>query len=65
MFKNLLRGNILIIYLDYIIIQANNKYEGLEKMTRVLEIASKVGLELNLKTCEVYETKVSVFRPYD
>lgn len=57
-FKNLLKDGTLIIYLDDIIIPAKDEYEGLEKLTRVLETASKFGLELNLKKCQFMKRKI-------
>lgn len=58
-FKDLLRDGTLIIYLDDLIIPANDEIEALEKLTRVLETASKFGLELNLKKCQFMKRKIN------
>ncbi|GFS74276.1 transposon Tf2-11 polyprotein [Trichonephila clavipes] len=49
MFKELLRDGTLIIYLDGIIIPATDEKEAYKKLARVLETASRYGIELNLK----------------
>ena len=50
-FKDLLKDGTVIIYLDDIIVPVQDEQEALERLTRVLEIASKFGLEINLKKC--------------
>ncbi|GFU83203.1 hypothetical protein TNCV_3738141 [Trichonephila clavipes] len=48
-FRELLRDGTLIIYLDDIIIPATDEKEACKKLARVLETASRYGIELNLK----------------
>ncbi|GFW63067.1 retrovirus-related Pol polyprotein from transposon opus [Trichonephila clavipes] len=48
-FRELLRNGTLIIYLDDIIIPATDEKEAYKKLARVLETASRYGIELNLK----------------
>ena len=57
-FKDLLKDGTVIIYLDDIIIPAQDEQEALERLIRVLETASKFGLELNLKKCQFLKSKI-------
>jgi len=57
-FRELLKDNTLIIYLDDIIIPACDEVEGLQKLKRVLKTASEYGLELNLKKCQFMKRKI-------
>ncbi|GFY34472.1 retrovirus-related Pol polyprotein from transposon 17.6 [Trichonephila clavipes] len=48
-FRKLIRDNILIVYMDDLLIPSQNEAEGLNKLRLVLQTAADFGLELNLK----------------
>ncbi|GFW16524.1 hypothetical protein TNCV_2351481 [Trichonephila clavipes] len=58
-FRELLRDGTLIIYLDDIIIPATDEKEAYKKLARVLETASRYGIELNLKKCQFLQGKIN------
>ncbi|GFT20331.1 retrovirus-related Pol polyprotein from transposon 297 [Trichonephila clavipes] len=58
-FRELLRDDTLIIYLDDIIIPATDEKEACKKLARVLETASRYGIELNLKKCQFLQGKIN------
>ncbi|GFX01721.1 retrovirus-related Pol polyprotein from transposon 297 [Trichonephila clavipes] len=58
-FRELLRDGTLIIYLDDIIIPATDEKEACKKLARVLETASRYGIELNLKKCQFLQGKIN------
>ncbi|GFV11135.1 transposon Tf2-8 polyprotein [Trichonephila clavipes] len=58
-FRELLRDGTLIIYLDDIINPATDDKEAYKKLARVLETASRYGIELNLKKCQFLQGKIN------
>ncbi|GFV11743.1 retrovirus-related Pol polyprotein from transposon 17.6 [Trichonephila clavipes] len=58
-FRELLRDGTLIIYLDDIIIPATDEKEAYQKLARVLETASRYGIELNRKKCQFLQGKIN------
>ncbi|GFT61147.1 retrovirus-related Pol polyprotein from transposon 297 [Trichonephila clavipes] len=58
-FRELLRDGTLIIYVDDIIIPATDEKEACKKLARVLETASRYGIELNLKKCQFLQGKIN------
>ncbi|GFX09678.1 putative blastopia polyprotein [Trichonephila clavipes] len=48
-FRKLIRDNILIVYMDDLLIPSQNEAEGLNKLRLVLQTAADFSLELNLK----------------
>ncbi|GFX48111.1 retrovirus-related Pol polyprotein from transposon 297 [Trichonephila clavipes] len=58
-FRELLRDGTLNIYLDDIIIPATDEKEACKKLARVLETASRYGIELNLKKCQFLQGKIN------
>lgn len=50
-FRDLLSDGTVSTYLDDIIIPSEDEIENLEKLSRVLEVASKFGLRLNWSKC--------------
>ncbi|GFU63799.1 retrovirus-related Pol polyprotein from transposon 17.6 [Trichonephila clavipes] len=58
-FRELLRDGTLIIYLDDIIIPATDEKEACKKLARVLETASRYGIELNLKKSQFVQGKIN------
>lgn len=57
-FRDLLRDNTLVIYMDDIIIPSQDEDERVEKLRRVLNVASDFGLELNFKKCQFLKEKI-------
>ncbi|GFV72114.1 retrovirus-related Pol polyprotein from transposon 17.6 [Trichonephila clavipes] len=57
-FRELMRKGIVIIYMDDLVIPAKDEKEGLEKLRKVLEVASKYGLEMKFKKCQFLRRKV-------
>ncbi|GFV92418.1 retrovirus-related Pol polyprotein from transposon 297 [Trichonephila clavipes] len=58
-FREFLRDVTLIIYLDDIIIPATDEKEAYKKLARVLETASRYGIELNLKKYQFLQGKIN------
>lgn len=50
-FKDLIREHVVLIYMDDLIIPANNVKSGISKLERVFKVASKAGLRINWKKC--------------
>ncbi|GFT16336.1 retrovirus-related Pol polyprotein from transposon 17.6 [Trichonephila clavipes] len=57
-FRKLIRDNILIVYMDDLLIPSQNEAEGLNKLRLVLQTAADFGLELNLKKCNFLQLKI-------
>ncbi|GFS61121.1 transposon Tf2-9 polyprotein [Trichonephila clavipes] len=57
-FRKLIRDNILIVYMDDLLIPSQNEAEGLNKLRLVLQTAADFGLELNLKKCNLLQRKI-------
>ncbi|GBM88082.1 Retrovirus-related Pol polyprotein from transposon 17.6 [Araneus ventricosus] len=57
-FRELMRKGIVIIYMDDFIIPAKHEDEGIEKLKKVFEVASKYGLEIKFKKCQFLRRKV-------
>ncbi|GFV23799.1 retrovirus-related Pol polyprotein from transposon 17.6 [Trichonephila clavipes] len=57
-FRKLIRDNILIVYMDDLLIPSQNEAEGLNKLRLVLQTAADFGLELNLKKCNFLQRKI-------
>ncbi|GBN96450.1 Retrovirus-related Pol polyprotein from transposon 17.6, partial [Araneus ventricosus] len=57
-FRELMRKGIVIIYMDDLIIPAKDEDEGIEKLKKVFEVASKYGLEIKFKKCKFLRRKV-------
>ncbi|GFW65186.1 retrovirus-related Pol polyprotein from transposon 17.6 [Trichonephila clavipes] len=53
-----MRKGIVIIYMDDLVIPAEDEKEGLEKLREVLEVASKYGLKMKFKKCQFLRRKV-------
>ena len=48
-FRNLLKDNTVVIYMDDLIIPSEDEAQGIEKLKQVLQTTSEYGLELNIK----------------
>ncbi|GBM92192.1 Transposon Ty3-G Gag-Pol polyprotein [Araneus ventricosus] len=48
-FRDLIKENVVMIYLDDLVISSENETQGIERVHRVLKTASEYGLELNIK----------------
>ncbi|GBL99245.1 Transposon Ty3-G Gag-Pol polyprotein [Araneus ventricosus] len=57
-FRELMRKGIVIIYMDDLIIPAKDEDEGIEKLKKVFEVASKYGLEIKFKKCQFLRRRV-------
>ncbi|GBN28082.1 Transposon Tf2-9 polyprotein [Araneus ventricosus] len=57
-FRELMRKGIVIIYMEDLIIPAKDEDEGIEKLKKVFEVASKYGLEIKFKKCQFLRRKV-------
>ncbi|GFU97893.1 retrovirus-related Pol polyprotein from transposon 17.6 [Trichonephila clavipes] len=57
-FRNLIRDNILIVYMDDLLIPSQNEAEGLNKLRLVLQTAADCSLELNLKKCNFLQRNI-------
>ncbi|GFS48937.1 retrovirus-related Pol polyprotein from transposon 297 [Trichonephila clavipes] len=57
-FRKLIRDNILIDYMDGLLIPSQNEAECLNKLRLVLQTATDFGLELNLKKCNFLQRKI-------
>ncbi|GFY43019.1 retrovirus-related Pol polyprotein from transposon 17.6 [Trichonephila inaurata madagascariensis] len=62
-FRESLRNGTLIIYLDDIIIPATDEKEANKKLARVLETASRYGIELSVKKCQFLQGKINFLGP--
>ncbi|GFX05822.1 retrovirus-related Pol polyprotein from transposon 17.6 [Trichonephila clavipes] len=56
--RKLIRDNILIVYMNDLLIPSQNEAEGLNKLRFVLQTAADFGLELNLKKCNFLQHKI-------
>ncbi|GFT04388.1 retrovirus-related Pol polyprotein from transposon 297 [Trichonephila clavipes] len=57
--ENSYMTNILIVYMDDLLIPSQNEAEGLNKLRLVLQTAADFGLELNLKKCNFLQRKIN------
>lgn len=57
-FKDLVRKNIVITYIDDLIVPSVDYEEGVSKLEQVLEVAKAAGLNINWKKCRFLERKV-------
>ena len=57
-FKDLTASGIVVIYMDDLIVHSVNEVEGLERLEKILKIASEYNLLINWKKCQFLKTKV-------
>lgn len=57
-FRDLINDGTVLTYLDDLIIPARDEAENLEKLKRVLAVASKYGLVINWRKCELLVERV-------
>ncbi|GFY17674.1 retrovirus-related Pol polyprotein from transposon 17.6 [Trichonephila clavipes] len=57
-FQKLIRDNILIVYMDDLLIPSQNEEEGLNKLRLVLQTAADFGLEVKVKKCNFLQRKI-------
>lgn len=57
-FWELIAEKILILYIDDLLIPSSNVKEGLQRLRRVLNVASDYGLKINWKKCEFLRERV-------
>ena len=58
MFRNLIQQGVVLTYLDDLIVPSDDYESGLEKLKRVLNVASENGLIVNWKKCDFLKTKI-------
>ncbi|GBL90120.1 Retrovirus-related Pol polyprotein from transposon 297, partial [Araneus ventricosus] len=57
-FRDLIKENVVMIYLDDLVISSENETQGIERLQRVLQTASVYGLELNIKKCQFLKREI-------
>ncbi|GBL93950.1 Transposon Tf2-9 polyprotein [Araneus ventricosus] len=57
-FRDLIKENVVMIYLDDLVIFSENETQGIERLQRVLKTASEYGLELNIKKCQFLKREI-------
>ncbi|GBM03260.1 Retrovirus-related Pol polyprotein from transposon 297 [Araneus ventricosus] len=57
-FRDLIKENVVMIYLDDLVISSENETQGIERLQRVLKTASEYGLELNIKKCQFLKREI-------
>lgn len=57
-FRELLAQKIMMIFIDDIIIPAENEEEGLQRLKLVLEVAAQYGLRINWKKAKLLQTEI-------
>lgn len=57
-FRDLMREGVVLAYMDDLIIPSSDVESGIERLERVLEIASRAGLDMNWKKCCFLRTRV-------
>lgn len=57
-FRQLLKYNTVVIYMDDLIIPSENEVQGIEKLKLVLQTAAEYGLELNIKKCNFLKREI-------
>lgn len=57
-FRPLVNDGILLIYLDDLIIIAPNVEEGINRLQRVLQVASNYGLDINKNKCQLLQSRI-------
>ncbi|GBM54065.1 Retrovirus-related Pol polyprotein from transposon 297 [Araneus ventricosus] len=59
-FRDLIKENVVMIYLDDLVISSENETQGIERLQRVLKTASEYGLELNIKKCQFLKREIEI-----
>ncbi|GBO43340.1 Retrovirus-related Pol polyprotein from transposon 297 [Araneus ventricosus] len=57
-FRDLIKENVVTIYLVDFVISPENETQGIERLQRVLKAASEYGVELNIKKCQFLEREI-------
>ncbi|XP_054721961.1 uncharacterized protein LOC129231620 [Uloborus diversus] len=57
-FRELLIDQTVIIYMDDILIPSVDEVDGINKLRKVLQIASEYGLDLNIKKCQFLKREI-------
>lgn len=57
-FRELIMTGYILVYLDDIIILASTLKEAIDRLKKVLEVASEYGLEINFKKCQFLKSRV-------
>lgn len=51
-FRNLIRENVMQMYMDDVIVPSKNEEEGIEKLKKVLSLAEQYGLHIKWQKCK-------------
>lgn len=54
-FRDLVKQNLIQLYIDDLIMPAANKQEELDYIRLAFKIASEYGLQINFKKCQVFD----------
>lgn len=57
-FRELMNKNIVLLYMDDIIVLSKNKTEAMDRITQVLHCAAAAGLDINWKKCRFLQSKI-------
>lgn len=57
-FRQLIKDGIVLIYMDDIVILAMNEEEAVQRLKRVLKVASEAGLEIKWKKCQFLKRSI-------
>lgn len=57
-FRDLSMRNIVVYYMDDLIVLSENEEQGIERLRLVLEVARDYGLEIKRKKCQILQRKV-------
>lgn len=57
-FKELIRGKIVVVYMDDVIVLAKNKDEALRRVQQVVKVAERHGLTINWAKCKFLQTEI-------
>lgn len=57
-FRELMMENIMLYYMDDIIVLSSTEEEGLKRLQRVLQVAKDYGLDLKKKKCQLLQKRI-------
>lgn len=57
-FKNLIRERVVLVYMDDLIVPANDIESRINRLEHVLQVASAAGLQINWKKCAFLQAEV-------
>ena len=57
-FRDLIAKDIVLPYMDDLVIPANNESQALERLKQVLTVASEYGLDINFRKCQFLHSRI-------